>query len=189
MAKNTIDLQQIVENKPLTQQRLRLVHLPTPDEQFEEVRNTPGVSPADLDFAAQWRDQMNKEREEFGKDFAKQRRGRIGDTAKGLKADMYADREAMLALSEQADKGNVTSAEDLLRDAKAYRDQLNSYERAIEAIEESERLLAEVEADPSGHFYAFYGTYAPLAERLPTLAQALNERHQPDYPIAGTRLT
>lgn len=172
----TIDLQGMLDAKsPALSPLNRLHHLPTPAQQLEQVLETPNLSPADADFAKDWAKREQVRRENFGKEWVTDTRRRSEERGKDVSASMHDDRNELSTFAGRVEDGDSTSGELLARLAP-FRERIKRYERAIEALESTEQTIAGVEQDPEGHFYAFYGKYAALADRLPTLVDALNER-------------
>lgn len=163
----------------------RTVHLPTPEQQLQQLRETPGVSPDQVAAGESWTDAEDKRRKNFGLDWVKERRSVNDAVGSEVAGAMFEDRNDSHALCQRAKAGTVTAAE-LLREAKELRDRMTYYERQVDRIEESERLIGEVEDDPAAYFYRFYSRYPILAERLPTLADHLYDREEKKSP--GPRL-
>lgn len=155
---------------------IRAAQIATPDQQLEQILNTPGISPAQADFARDWTKRETERRANFGLAWVKDAKARTEDRSATVSKDMYDDRQEILALVEQAKAGDFDDSDDLMTTAKLYRNQIVGYERAIAAIETTEETIALVEEDPASYFKDFYGKYPTLAERVPTLSQALAER-------------
>lgn len=155
----------------------RRIHIATPQAQVDELKNTPGATPADVEFAEKvWAPQQEKERADFGMQWARQTKARNEARSRDVSADMAEDRNEMFRLTQTIASGEVAGSTDLIKQAKVYRDRITAYEHAIAELETAEEMVAELEAAPESHFYSFYAKYPSLAERIPTLTDALIAR-------------
>jgi Zn-dependent protease with chaperone function len=169
----TFDLQTMVDGQSPA---LRgLVHIATPAEQVEAFLNSPGVTPAQAEFASAWGKRREQEIANFGLDHVRDKRARNAEQMKSVGNEAYVATQAANDLFERASRGDYDSVDELFKIGAELRKRVTAVERAVVSVETSDELLDAVEANPEGWFYEFYSKYPTLAERLPTLASALTE--------------
>lgn len=150
-----------------------MAKIQTPDEQLEVVLSTPGLTANQIERAKNWAINEKKRRETFGMEWVKEARARNEARAKQVAADLYEVRNAYNDLKKRASRGEYESLNDLFRETDRLRVQIDHDERAIEAMQSTEELADLVAGDPVAYFTSFYSRFSSLADRVPTISEAL----------------
>jgi DNA repair exonuclease SbcCD ATPase subunit len=154
---------------------VRVVNLPTPSQQVEDFLNTPGITPNEAEFARNWALNEDRRRTAHQKDMIRDKKVSNAETVKLGLNEAEDLTQWSNALCERATKGEYENASELSEELKTLRSKLRELETLIEGVEQREQNIAAIEADPESYYYEFFSRFYPLASRLPTLSDALNE--------------
>jgi len=153
--------------------------IPTPDEQLEAFKDTPGVTPNEVAQAEHWARTENVRRRNFGLDWARKTEVRNNEVWKAVAGDLRDLMRRADDLIVQAEGGDYDTVDDLFREVAELRRAHTHHERTINALATTEQTLADVKEDAAAYYHAFFERFPALIDRVPTLADAIARYRTP----------